>query len=87
MIFKNKTFDILKWICLIALPATATLYGTAAAIWSLPYAQEIPQTIMAVDTFLGVLLGISNAQYYKMQGQDSFEEGKDEEALRDSSDY
>ena len=85
MIFKNKTFDIFKWICLIALPATATLYATAAAIWSLPYAQEIPQTIMAVDTFLGVLLGISNSQYYKMQGQNSFEEGKDEEALRDSS--
>lgn len=84
MIFKNKTFDILKWICIIVLPALATLYATAAAIWHLPFAQEIPQTITAIATFLGVLLGISNQQYYKLQGQDTFEEVTDEEAFRDS---
>ena len=29
----DKVYDILKWICLIALPALAVLYFTLAKIW------------------------------------------------------
>jgi hypothetical protein len=36
-----------------------------AGIWGFPYAEEIVGTITAIDTFLGVLLGISSAQYNK----------------------
>ena len=61
----NKTYDILKYIALIVLPAIATLYGTIAGIWGLPYAEEIPLTIMAVDTFLGVCLKVSSDEYHK----------------------
>lgn len=60
----NKTYDILKYIAQIVLPAVATLYATLAQIWSLPYADAIPLTIMAVDTFMGVLLKISSDQYH-----------------------
>lgn len=60
---QNKTYDRLKWIAQILLPATATLYFAIAKIWSLPYAEEIVGTITAVDTFLGVLLGISTSKY------------------------
>lgn len=74
MIFPNKVYDVLKWICLIALPALATFYGVCAGIWHWPYEQEIPQTIVAVDTFLGVLLGISNAQYQKTVESDTWED-------------
>jgi hypothetical protein len=64
MIFKNnKVYDVLKWIALIALPATATLWFTVAKIWGIPYISEIMGTLVAVDTFLGALLGISNVQY------------------------
>lgn len=34
----------------------------------LPYGEEIVGTITAVDTFLGVLLGISTANYNKQNG-------------------
>ena len=34
-------------------------------IWGFPYGEEIVGTIMAVDTFLGVCLGISTANYKK----------------------
>ena len=47
------------------LPALATLYFAVAKIWGLPYGEEIVGTITAVDTFLGVLLGISTANYNK----------------------
>ena len=59
----NEVYDILKEIALTILPALATLYAAVGKIWGLPYVTEIPMTIMAVDTFRGVCLHISNAEY------------------------
>ena len=61
----NKVYDILKWIAQIFLPALGTLYFALAGIWNFPYAEAIVGTITAVDTFLGVLLGISSVNYNK----------------------
>jgi hypothetical protein len=61
----NKTYDILKWIAQYGLPAVGTLYFALAGIWNLPYGEEVVGTITAFDAFLGVLLGISTAQYSK----------------------
>lgn len=61
----NKTYDVLKWIAMVFLPALATLYFALAGIWGFPYGEEVVGTITAADTFLGVLLGISSAQYKK----------------------
>ncbi len=60
----NKTYDILKWIAQILLPALGTLYFAIASIWGLPYAEQIVGTITAIDAFLGVVLGISSKNYY-----------------------
>ena len=65
MKLSNKAYDILKWIAMYLLPALGTLYFALASIWSLPYGEQIVGTITAVDTFIGVLLGISNSQYKK----------------------
>lgn len=59
----NKTYDILKWIAQILLPGIGTLYFALAGIWNLPLADQIVGTITAVDAFLGLLLGISTANY------------------------
>lgn len=59
----NKTYDVLKWIAMIVLPAIGTLYFAMAGIWGFPYAEQIVGTITAIDTFIGTLLGISSAQY------------------------
>lgn len=61
----NKMYDVLKWMALVFLPAIGTLYFALAGIWGFPYGEEIVGTITALDTFLGVLLGISTAQYNK----------------------
>lgn len=63
----NKVYDILKWIAQILLPAAATLYFALANIWNLPYSEQVVGTIVAIDTFLGALLGISTVQYNKKQ--------------------
>ena len=65
MKMSNKLYDVLKWIALIALPAIGTLYFALAGIWNFPYGEEVVGTIVAVETFLGALLGISTAQYNK----------------------
>lgn len=59
----NKTYDVLKWIALILLPALATFYAAIAAVWGLPYTEQVVGTITAVDTLLGTLLKISADKY------------------------
>lgn len=61
----NKVYDVLKWIAQILLPALGTLYFALAGIWNFPYAEAVVGTITAVDTFLGVILGISTINYNK----------------------
>lgn len=61
----NKTYDVLKFIAQVILPAIGTLYFALAGIWGFPYGEQVVGTITAVDTFLGVCLGISSAQYNK----------------------
>lgn len=67
MKISNKVYDVLKWIAMYFLPAAGTLYFALAGIWGLPYGEEIVGTITAVDTFLGVILGIASATYHKAQ--------------------
>lgn len=65
MAMSNKVYDELKWIAMYLLPALGTLYFALAGIWGLPYGEQIVGTITAIDTFLGVILGISTTQYNK----------------------
>ena len=61
----DKIYDALKWVCLILMPAAGTLIATLGGIWHWAYVQEVVATLVAVDTFLGVVLGISTHQYNK----------------------
>lgn len=67
----NKVYDTLKWVAQYLLPALGTLYFALAGTWDLPYGEEVVGTITAVDTFLGVVLGISTVQYNKQQAKSS----------------
>lgn len=71
MNISDKTYDILKWIAQYALPAAGTLYFALASIWGLPYGEQIVGTVTAIDTFLGVLLGISTAKYKAVQNDEN----------------
>lgn len=64
----NKVYDVLKWITVICLPALGTLYFALSGIWGFPYAEQVVGTISAVTTCLGILLGISTAEYNKNGG-------------------
>ena len=59
----DKLYDVLKWVAILFLPALATLVAVVFKIWDIPYGNEIAQTITALATFLGAILGISSLQY------------------------
>ena len=61
----NKLYDALKWFALVVLPATGTAYIGLAAIWGLPYCEQVVGTIGIAETLLGTLLQISSAKYKK----------------------
>lgn len=63
MELKNKTYDILKYIVTIVLPAVTTLWLTIASIWKIPYGEPIGATMGAITVFLGALIGISSKNY------------------------
>lgn len=63
----NRLYDILKKIALVVLPATATFVFSLSAIFNWAWGETAVGVITAVDTFLGALLGISTAQYNKVQ--------------------
>lgn len=65
MKMNDRTYDWLKWICCILLPAIGTFYVAMAGTWGLPYAEQISKTTQALALFIGALIGISSAQYYK----------------------
>lgn len=76
MKLSNKTYDILKWVVVIALPAVLTFLATVLPL--LGVSVELTQTIVAIgaalDTLLGTLIGISTAAYNKAEREKAEEE-------------
>lgn len=62
----DSVFDVLKWIAIVALPALSTFIVVLGKIWGWgDVAPMVAQTITAVATLLGALLGISTINYKK----------------------
>ena len=63
----NDTYDFLRYMAQIVIPALAALWVAIAKIWGLPYGAEIGGTLMAIDTFLGAILKVSTDNYWEDQ--------------------
>lgn len=63
MKLNNKVYDVLKWLCLIVLPASAVCYTSIASIWGFPYASEVAGTINAISAVIGAIIGVSTVEY------------------------
>ncbi len=69
MKMSNKVYDWMKWIAQVLLPALGTLYAALGAALGWGNVDMVVSVIMAVDAFLGALLGLSTAQYNKEMSQ------------------
>jgi len=79
MKLSNGTYDKLKYIALIALPALQVFWLTIGKIWDISYTVEIGATIGAVALLLGTLLGVSTSNYRADKIQDTFNDDEIEE--------
>ena len=61
----GKLYDRLKFLAQIVIPAVGTLYFALSQIWGLGSGEEVVGTLVAVDAFLGALLGVSQSNYDK----------------------
>lgn len=68
MKLSNKTYNLLKWLITIVLPAVGALYFALAQVWHFPGSENVNGTINAVVTFVGLLIGYSTQQYNKTAG-------------------
>jgi len=63
----NKTYDYLKYIALIFIPALTAFIGTVGLTLNWQYTDVTVVIMTAFNTFLGTLLGISTNQYNKKE--------------------
>lgn len=63
MTLNNKTYDVLKWLCLICLPALAFFVAQYGDILGMNNPDVISKLINGVATLLGTLIGVSTAAY------------------------
>lgn len=67
MTLNNKVYDVLKWVCIIFLPALSVFYCALDKAFGLGYADIVMTVLAALGTFIGSLIGIS-AVSYKEEG-------------------
>lgn len=68
MKLNDKAYNILKWICLIALPSLTTCAAVILKVWNIcdeSTITAIVTTSSAVATCIGGLIGISAVNYSK----------------------
>lgn len=65
MIIPNKVYNILKWICIIFVPALNVFLTTIFALYHIPHIEVVVGTISAVVAFVGALIGVSTKAYNK----------------------
>ena len=59
----QNAYEFLRWMTQYVVPGVGTLYFALASIWGFPYGEQVVGTTVALTTFLGVIIGISRAQY------------------------
>ena len=65
MKLSNETYDTLKFISIYVIPSIETFWLMVAAVWNLPYGQEIGITIGAIGMLIAGCIGMSIKEYEK----------------------
>ena len=65
---KNKTYDILKIIALVILPAFTVFVGATLEALNLDCSGTVVTIMTAFDTMLGTIIGKLSSDYKKKEG-------------------
>ncbi len=77
-LLSNKAYEILKWLCVLALPAVAECVKHLFPLWGIPYGDPIAETVHLAAWLIGVLIGVSTIQYNKQKEQADIAQIKDD---------
>lgn len=66
----NKTYDVLKWIAQIFLPALTVFVGVVMNCFHIECTDIVLTIMTAFDAFLGAILGVSTSAYNKAVNAD-----------------
>ncbi len=58
-----KWYNRSRFFVQIVLPAVSTFYITLGNVWGLPAVDKVVTTLVALTTFLGIVLGVSRKNY------------------------
>lgn len=61
----KKTYEILKWIQRIVIPALITFYGVLGATLHIPATETVLTIAGAFDVMLGSILGVDSKKYFE----------------------
>lgn len=61
----DRLYDVLKWVCLVCIPALTTFFCVLDNVFSWGYADIVAKISAALCTLIGALIGISTAEYRK----------------------
>lgn len=65
MKLNNTSYEIIKWVVQVVLPAFILMIGTIGTAIEWPHTELTMTVLSAITTFLGASLGLSSANYYK----------------------
>ena len=65
MVFSNQTYDKLKWMVLIFMPALCVLLTSIGDLYIIANMERYVQTVNCITVFVGTLLQISSHHYYE----------------------
>lgn len=67
MKFSAKTYEILKWLVLIVIPAATAFFCVLDGVFGWNLSDPVTKISVGLCAFLGALIGISTAKFYKEQ--------------------
>lgn len=60
---KNGTYDVLKWLVQVVIPAAATFYALLGGLWGYPNIVEVVTSMTGLALFLSTIMGLSKKAY------------------------
>ncbi|MCU0083088.1 phage holin [Streptococcus danieliae] len=66
----NKTYDLLKWLVLIFMPAFITFVGVIGQTLQADWLGPSLTILTAFNTFLGTMIGVSSISYGNKEDKD-----------------
>lgn len=80
MRISNKTYDVLKWLSIIAIPAIEAFWLTVGKVWGWPHLTEVGTTIAAIGVLIGALIGVSSQNYWDDVDDDTIDVHPEDES-------